>query len=114
MNQSFIQVDFVWAGLIFEYVAPSNCLAFVQNNTGEAAKLIVTIQLNTGVASVSKTGIESVKSIASIFHVVNQEYLTATALRYGFEEVGVEENYLPNGKFLLTYTFLKSSAVSRE
>jgi hypothetical protein len=113
-EQSFIQADFVWAGLIFEYVDPSNCLAFIRNNTGEAAKLIVTIQSNNGVASVSKTGIDSVKSVASIFHVVDRENLIATALCYGFEAVGVEENFLPNGKSLLTYTFSKSGAISRE
>jgi hypothetical protein len=112
VNQSFIKADFVWAALIFEYVDLSVCFKFIQNNTGEAATLIVTIQSNNGVTSVSKTGVEPIKSVASIFKVVDRESLKATALAYGFQAVEMEENYLPNGKSLLTYIFSKTTVPS--
>lgn len=109
-NQVFIKADFVWAALLFEYVDLKKCLLFIQHNTRAAAKLIITIQSNNGVASVSQTGITSVNAVASIFKIVAKEALLNEALRFGFAPTGLEENYLPNGKSLLTYEFAKLTA----
>jgi hypothetical protein len=109
-TESFIKADFVWAALIFEYVDIDNCFSFINNNTRESAKLIITIQSNNGVQSVSKTGIESIKSVASVFKIVDKINLINTALRHGFEAIGMEENFLPNGKSLITCEFFSKPA----
>lgn len=106
---SFIKADFVWAALIFEYIDIEKCFEFIKNNTDNYSKLVVTVQSNNGVQSVSKTGIESIKSVASIFKPVDKEDLQKIALTFGFKLVGSEENFLPNGKSLITYDFSKSS-----
>lgn len=59
-TESLIQADFIWAALIFEYVNMEKCWQFLLNNTAYSSRLIVTIQANNGVQSVSKTGIESI------------------------------------------------------
>ncbi|WP_254561824.1 hypothetical protein [Dyadobacter diqingensis] len=104
---SCIKADFVWAALIFEYVEIEKCFEFIKHNTATNAKLIVTIQSNNGVQSVSQTGVESIKSVASIFKTVDKKNLQKTALSFGFECNGLEENFLPNGKSLLTYELTK-------
>ncbi|QHV97799.1 class I SAM-dependent methyltransferase [Spirosoma endbachense] len=104
---SFIQADFVWAALIFDYVDSKRCFEFINDNTDPFAKLIITIQSNNGVQSVSKTGVESIKSVGSIFKTIGQEDLKTEAVTFGFDCVGSEENFLPNGKSLCTYEFSK-------
>lgn len=104
-NDSFIKADFVWAGLIFEYIDMQKGFAFVNNNTKARATLVITIQSNNGHQSVSQTGIESLKTVKDIFKTVDAEELKATAHKEGFELIGMEENVMPNGKSLLTYEF---------
>lgn len=104
---SFIKADFVWAALIFEYVDIESCCRFLVNNTREPSRLIATIQSNNGVKSVSQTGVESIKSVASIFRVVDKQDLQKSAANHGFECVSSEENFLPNGKSLLSYEFIR-------
>ena len=106
-DESFIKADFVWAALIFEYVGIEKCFKFISNNTADHCKLIVTVQSNNGVQSVSTTGVESVKSVGSIFVTVGKETLTEKATMFGFECVGSEEHFLPNGKSLITFEFSK-------
>ena len=65
------------------------------------------IQSNNDVQSVSKTGVEPIKSISSIFKIVDKENLLKTALMFGFECDSSEENFLPNGKSFLTYDLFK-------
>lgn len=104
-NVSYIKADFIWAALIFEYVDMDRCLQFVVNNAGLACKLVVTIQSNNGVQTVSKTGVESIKAVASIFKIIGKDDLQTKAAMFKFDCVSWEENFLPNGKSLLTYDF---------
>lgn len=106
-NTSYIKADFVWAALILEYVDIEKFFDFISNNTDNHSRLIVTIQSNNGVQSVSKTGVESIKSVSGIFKVVDKYDLQTKAAIFGFECIGWEENFLPNGKSLLTYEFSK-------
>lgn len=106
-NASYIKADFVWAALILEYVNIENFFEFITDNTELNFKLIVTIQSNNGVQSVSKTGVESIKSVSGIFKIVDKDDLQTKAGMFGFECAGWEENFLPNGKSLLTYEFSK-------
>jgi LAS superfamily LD-carboxypeptidase LdcB len=104
-NESFIKADFIWGTLIFEYVDIERAFGFIENNADKSAKLIITIQSNNGLESVSSTGIESVKSVEEIFRIVDREDLQNNALKFGFELISSEENILPNGKSFLTYEF---------
>lgn len=73
----------------------------------QSSRLIATIQANNGVQSVSKTGVESIKSVASIFKVIDKNDLKKAAEEHGFNCVSSEENFLPNGKSLLTFEFIR-------
>lgn len=106
-KESFVKADFVWAALIFEYIDIQKCFEFIDNNTDNSAKLIVTIQSNNGNQSVSQTGVESIKSVKDIFTIVDADHLKAIAQTFGFELIGSEENIMPNGKSLLTFEFSK-------
>ena len=104
-NVSYIKADFIWAALIFEYVGIEQCFQFIVNNAGQSCRLIVTIQSNNGVQTVSKTGVESIKSIASIFKIIDRDDLQTKATKFGFDYISSEENFLPNRKSLITYEF---------
>lgn len=106
-NESFVKADFVWAALIFEYIDIQRGFEFINNNSGNSAKLIITIQSNNGNQSVSQTGVESIKAVKDIFTIVDADYLRSVAQMSGFELIGSEENIMPNGKSLLTYEFSK-------
>ena len=108
-NISHIKADFVWAALILEYVDTESFFKFISHNTDINSNLIVTIQSNNGIQSVSKTGVESIKSVGSIFRIVEKEDLQEKAGIIGFVCTGSEENFLPNGKSLLTFEFSKKS-----
>ena len=102
---SYIKADFIWAALIFEYVDMELCFQFVVNNAAQSCNLIATIQSNNGVQTVSKTGVESIKSVASIFKIIDKIDLQTKAAKFGFDCISSEENFLPNGKSLITYQF---------
>ena len=107
---SYIKADFVWAALILEYVDMDSFFRFISINTELDSKLVATIQSNNGVQSVSTTGVESVKSVGSIFKIVDREVLKIKAGIFGFDCIGSEENFLPNGKSLVTFEFLRKTA----
>jgi hypothetical protein len=101
------KVDFVWAGLIFEYIEIGRCFQFITNNVKNKGHVVVTVQVNNGASSVSKTGVESVKLAGQIFKPVESSELLATAERYNFKKIAGEENELPNGKTFKTFCFIK-------
>lgn len=107
-NESFIKADVIWGALIFEYVDIEKVLGFIKNNAADSAKIIITIQSNNGLESVSPTGVESINAVEDLFKIVNKEDLQRKALMAGFELISSEENLLPNGKSLLTYEFGRS------
>ena len=97
----------VWAALIFEYVEPETCFEFINNNIQENAYLVVTIQDNRGVSSISPTGIETIKPVGQLFKPVPESSLVTIAHKFGFHKIDFEENILPNKKSLKTITFVK-------
>ncbi|GAB3416121.1 class I SAM-dependent methyltransferase [Niabella aquatica] len=106
-DETFVAADFVWGALILEYVDIEHCFKFLQKNTVRGAILVITIQSNNGVTSVSNTGIASLNLVEDIFKVVDKEDLIRTALKFGFDLIGCEENILPNGKSFFTLEFIK-------
>jgi hypothetical protein len=101
------RVNLVWAALIFEYVEMSHGFKFINSNIQEVGYVVITIQVNNGVSSISKTGVESVKLIGQIFKPVDSNELLACADEHGFEFIKSEVNGLPNGKTLETFCFRK-------
>jgi len=101
-------VNLIWAALIFEYVETQKCFEFINHNIQNNGFLIVTIQANNGVPSVSQTGIETIKLVGKIFKLVDPNDLLSVADKFGFKKIDFEENILPNNKSLKTYTFLKT------
>jgi hypothetical protein len=101
----FCKSDMIWAALVLEYTGIENSLEFSIKNLTPGGHLIVTIQSNYDLYSVSHTGIESVKKAAELFHFVNTDELLDQAESKGFILTNEEENILPNGKSLITFHF---------
>jgi len=108
-TEKITKANLIWAALIFEYVETGSCFEFINNNIQENGYLIVTIQENNGVSSVSQTGIETIKSAGQIFRLISESDLVSVADKFGFCKIDFEENILPNKKSLKTYTFLKKN-----
>jgi hypothetical protein len=108
-TEKIAKANLIWAALIFEYVAADKCFEFINNNIQENGFLIVTIQENNGVSSISQTGIETIKSAGQIFRLISDNDLVSVADKFGFNKIDFEENILPNGKSLKTYTFEKKT-----
>lgn len=101
------RVDFMWAALILEYVDMNDCFKFIVNNIQDSGHVVVTIQVNNGVSSISKTGVETLKLVGQIFKTVDSKDLLGFADELGFAIIEKEENMLPNGKTLETFCFQK-------
>lgn len=101
----FCKADFIWAGLVLEYTGIDKSLEFAVSNLQTGGNLIVSIQSNNGVQSVSQSGIESVQKVGSIFQLVDSEVLIKKAIEKGLKLVENEESFFPNGKSLKTFHF---------
>jgi hypothetical protein len=101
------RVDFIWGALIFEYVEISQCFKFMNNNIQAHGRAVITIQVNNGASSISRSGVDSIKLVGQIFKPVDPNELLAFADNCGWAVVDNEENILPNGKALKTYCFEK-------
>ena len=99
------KADFIWAALLLEYTGIDNVLEFCRNNIRENGHLIVSIQSNNGISSISHTGIESIKKAGELFSEVNPEELIIKSAEKRFKLFGKEENILPNGKSIITFHF---------
>jgi hypothetical protein len=106
-TEKITKANLIWAGLIFEYVETDTCFEFINDNIQENGYLVVTVQENNGVSSVSQTGIETIKSAGEIFRIIAESDLVSIADKFGFQKIDFEENILPNKKSLKTYTFVK-------
>ena len=100
-----IKANTIWAALIFEYTGIDAGIAFCANNIADKGSVVVTIQSNNGVTSVSNTGVESIKQAGSVFKAIDAATLLEKAAQAGFVLVNKEENFLPNGKSFKTYLF---------
>jgi hypothetical protein len=100
--------DFIWAALILEYVGVDKCLEFCKNNISSDGHLIITIQSNNNIQSVSPTGIESLKKVGAIFRIVEPEVMLKKATENCFSLISKEENKLPKGKVFLTFHLINN------
>lgn len=104
---SYIKADFIWAALIFEFVGIEKGFEFIGRNSAQSAILAVTIQSNNGSSSISQSGVMSVHSVKDIFRFIDGSELCKKASDFGFDLVSKAENFLPNGKSLMTYEFAR-------
>lgn len=104
--ETISRVDLVWAALVLEYTGIDKVFEFSSNNLHKGGHLIVSIQSNNNLQSVSNTGIESIKKAGEIFSIVDPEILLGKASERGYLLLGNEENILPNGKSLRTLHFI--------
>jgi hypothetical protein len=105
-TKTICQADFIWAALVLEYSGIDKALAFSTNNIRKGGHLIVSIQSNNNVSSISPTGIESVKKAGEIFSIVDPDEFLSRATETGFRLIWKEENFLPNGKSIITFHFV--------
>ena len=108
-SENICQADFIWAALVLEYTGIDKTLSFCTNNIHKEGHLIISIQANNNISSVSPTGIESVKKAGEIFSIVEPEALLSKAAENGYKFMGKEENILPNGKSIITFHFVASA-----
>lgn len=106
-NLSIVKADWVWAALVLEYVDLANCFSFIQNNITSNGNLIITLQQNNGLQSVSKTGVQSIQCLGQVFREIPEDELLKHAVEKGFELLETEVNDLPNGKSFKTFLFIK-------
>ena len=105
-SDGICKADLIWAALVLEYTGIDKALSFCANNLHKEGHLVISIQANNNIPSVSPTGIESVKKAGEIFSIVDPEMLTIKATENGFILMGKEENTLPNGKSIITFHFV--------
>jgi predicted TPR repeat methyltransferase len=101
------KADLIWAALVLEYTGIDKALEFSINNLRTGGSLIISIQSNNGVQSVSQSGIESVQKVGYIFQLIDPENLITKAIETGLKLVENEESFFPNGKSLKTFHFIK-------
>jgi SAM-dependent methyltransferase len=104
--ESICKADFIWAALILEYTGIDKALMFCKNNLQKDGHLIVSIQSNNNIPSVSQTGIETIKKAGEIFSIVDPEDLLSKAADKGYKLMGKEENILPNRKSIISFHFV--------
>jgi len=100
------RADFIWAALVLEYAGIDQCLEFSHNNILHGGHLIVTIQANNNLQTVSPTGVETVKKAGTIFNAIDPEIMLAKSKELSFTLVDQEANQLPNGKSFLTFDLM--------
>ena len=91
-TETICRADFVWAALVLEYTGIDNALAFSANNIRKDGHLVISIQSNNNIQSISPTGIETVKKAGEIFSIINPEELLGKAVEEGFRLMVKEEN----------------------
>jgi hypothetical protein len=95
-------IELIIADLVFEYVDLQKGIGAVKEMIAKDGILSITIQDSHGESSVSKTGIESVQVVSSIFKDVTYNDITSQLNHFGFTVIREERCVLPNKKELIT------------
>jgi SAM-dependent methyltransferase len=92
-------VDFVYAALVFEYVAPKPVLQNLKSICSPGGVLATVLQLPSGhAAPISESPFTSLKSLASTMHLVSPAALAADATEIGFAPLSTRLVRLSSGK----------------
>lgn len=101
------KVDLILAGLIFEYIELENGLNQIDSCLHQGGSLVVILQKNNGVTSVSNSGVDSVKQVGKVFSLVDEETFEKKINTLNYIRTNRTENFLPNGKSLINLEFKK-------
>ncbi|MGD0711352.1 MAG: hypothetical protein ABR968_09240 [Bacteroidales bacterium] len=101
------QADMIWGSLIIEYAGIHESIRFFNKNIKLQGHLIITIQSDNGVHSISDTGVEVIKKLGTVFNIVDTHILEENLIQNGFERQCYEENFLKSGKSLKTFHYQK-------
>lgn len=104
-SSGIAKANLIWAALVFEYTGVAEGLTFCANNIAHGGSLVITIQSDNGVTTVTNTGIETIKQAGSVFTAIEPLMLIAAAEKSGLKLLEQEENFLPNGKSMKTFLF---------
>jgi SAM-dependent methyltransferase len=92
-------VDFVYAALVFEYVAPKPVLQNLKSICRPGGVLATVLQLPSGqVAPISESPFTSLKSLVAAMHLVSPAALAADATETGFAPLSTRLVRLSSGK----------------
>jgi hypothetical protein len=108
-TETICSADFIWAALVLEYTGVENTLSFCTKNICKDGHLVISIQSNNNKTSVSSTGVDSVKKAGEIFSAIDPAELISTAAKKGYGLRNKEENFLPNGKSIVTFHLIAES-----
>lgn len=101
------EVQMMACHLIFEYVNAGIVIDKICKKITKDGVVTVVVQKNNGISSISKTGIDSLKSLAPIFNEVSIVELISEFDRVGFQTTVRDEIELPNGKSFVVTDFKK-------
>jgi SAM-dependent methyltransferase len=99
-------VDFIYAALVFEYVAPQPVLRNLRTLCRPGGILAVVLQLPAGhAAPVSESAYTSLQALASSMHLVSPATLAAEATGIGFAQLSSRVVALSSGKEFAVQVF---------
>jgi SAM-dependent methyltransferase len=100
-------VDFIYAALVFEYVAPQPVLQNLKSLCRPGAALVTVLQLPSDQGgTVSESPFISLKGLASAMHLVSPTSLAADATEIGFSRLSSRRVRLSSGKEFAVQAFL--------
>jgi SAM-dependent methyltransferase len=103
----------IFAGLLFEYLAPPPLIARISTWLEEAGVLVVVLQLkHHGKPNVSDTPFTSLKRLDPIMNPVAEADFRTMAIENGLRELAGKQVALESGKRFYVGTYARSSAMS--
>jgi Methyltransferase domain len=103
-------VDFVFAGLIFEYVEVSRALANVASLCSPGGQLVTVLQMSSpALSAVTPSPFDSLQSLAPIMKIVDPAAFAFLANEAGFEPISSSRTRLPSGKEFAIGRFEKAA-----
>lgn len=102
-------VDFVYAALVFEYVAPQPALRNIKSLCRPGGVLATVLQLPSAhAATISESPFTSVKALAAAMHLVSPTSLAAAAAEVGFTLQSSHHIRLLSGKEFAVQAFRRA------
>jgi ubiquinone/menaquinone biosynthesis C-methylase UbiE len=112
----FSPVDFVFAGLLFEYVDVDIVLAKISSMLAATGRMVTVVQLpNAKIPEVTPSPFTSIRTLSPVFRLVPPEVLKHKAVVHGFEQTATRASKATGGKTFMVQTFcLNNPSSDRE
>jgi SAM-dependent methyltransferase len=103
-------VDFVFAGLIFEYVEVSRALSNAASLCRPGGQLVTVLQMSSpALSAVTPSRFDSLQSLATIMKIVDPAAFVLLASEAGFKPISSSTTRLPSGKDFAISRFEKEA-----